>query len=121
MSERADLAAPGDSLRTTAAVCAAAALAAVPIGLVLGHWRAGAGVSLGLLVGAFNGFLARRALGIEASFGFTAMGRLALLSALGLGLGVVLGLPYVPLVLLGIAAAQLVLAAVASVTAARIS
>ena len=102
-------------------MCVAAALVAVAVGLVLGQWRAGAGVALGLLVGAANGFLARRALGIEASFGFTAMGRLALLSAVGLALGVLLGLPYVPLVLLGIAAAQLVLAVVASVTAVRIS
>ncbi len=102
-------------------MCLAAALVAVAIGLVLGHWRAGAGVSLGLLVGAVNGFLARRALGIEANFGFTAIGRLAVLSAIGLALGLLLGLPYVPLVLLGIAAAQLVLAAVASVTAVRIS
>ena len=110
-----------DALRLTAAVCAAAALLAVAAGLATGHWRAGAGVALGLLVGAANGFLARRALGIEAGFGFTAMGRLAILSAIGLGLGLLLGLTYVPLVLLGIAAAQLVLAVVASVTAVRAS
>jgi hypothetical protein len=110
-----------DLLRITAAVCTAGALVAMAAGLAAGHWRAGAGVALGLLVGAANGFLARRALGVEASFGFTAMGRLGLLSAIGLGLGLLLGLPYVPLVLLGIAAAQLVLAVVASVTAVRAS
>jgi hypothetical protein len=97
------------------------ALLALAAGLASGHWRGGAAVALGLLVGAANGFLARRALGIEAGFGFTAMGRLALLSAIGLGLGLLLGLPYVPLVLLGIAAAQLVLAVIASVTAVRTS
>jgi hypothetical protein len=79
------------------------------------------GVALGLLVGAGNGFLARRALGAEAGFGFTSMGRIALLSAIGLALGLLLGLPYVPLVLIGIAAAQLVLAVVASVAAVRAS
>jgi hypothetical protein len=105
----------------TAAACTAGALLAVAAGLASGHWRAGAGVALGLLVGAVNGFLARRAMGIEASFGFTAMGRLAFLSAVGLGLGLLLGLPYVPLVLLGIAAAQLILAVIASVTAVRTS
>jgi hypothetical protein len=105
----------------TAVVCVAAALLAVAVGAAAGHWRAGAGVALGLLVGAANGFLARRALGIEANFGFTAMGRLALLSAIGLALGLLLGLPYVPLVLLGIAAAQLVLAVVATLTAVRAS
>ena len=104
-----------DLLRITAAVCTAGALVAMAAGLGAGHWRAGAGVALGLLVGAANGFLARRALGIEAGFGFTAMGRLAILSAIGLGLA------YVPLVLLGIAGAQLVLAVVASVTAVRTS
>jgi len=110
-----------EPLRMTAAVCVAGALLAVAAGLAAGHWRVGAGVALGLLVGAANGFLARRALSVEAGFGFTAMGRLALLSAIGLGLGLLLGLPYVPLVLLGIAAAQLVLAIVASVTAVRAS
>lgn len=110
-----------DPLRLTATICAAAALLAVGAGAASGHWRGGAGVAIGLLVGAANGFLARRALGIEANFGFTAMGRLALLSAIGLALGLLLGLPYVPLVLLGIAGAQLVLAVVASVTAVRAS
>lgn len=110
-----------DPLRTTLVVCGAAALLAPAVGLALGQWRAGAGAALGLLVGAANGFLARRALGLDAGFGFTAMGRLALLSAAGLGLGLLLGLAFVPLVLLGIAAAQLVLAVVASVTAVRTS
>ena len=110
-----------EPLRTTATVCAAGALLAIAAGVATGHWRGGMGVALGLLVGAANGFLARRALGVEAGFGFTAMGRLALLSAIGLALGLLLGLAYVPLVLLGIAGAQLVLAVVASVTAVRTS
>jgi hypothetical protein len=96
-----------------------ASLVAAACGLAFGSWRAGLAVALGLLAGATNGFLARRALGAEASFGFTSLGRLALLSAVGLGLGALLGLQFVPLVLLGIAAAQLVLAVVASVTAVR--
>jgi hypothetical protein len=106
-------------LTATAAACLAGALIASAAGLALGSWRAGLAIALGLLVGATNGFLARRALGVEAGFGFTSMGRLALLSAVGVGLGVLLGLPLVPLVLVGIAAAQLVLAVVASVVAVR--
>jgi hypothetical protein len=47
------------------------------------------------------------------------MGRLSLLSAIGLGLGALLGVQFVPLVLIGIAAAQLVLAVVSSVAAVR--
>ena len=54
-----------DPLRLTATICAAAALLAVGAGAASGHWRGGAGVAIGLLVGAANGFLARRALGIE--------------------------------------------------------
>lgn len=110
-----------EPLKITVTACVAGALVAVAGAAALGHWRVGAGIALGLLVGATNGFLARRALGIEASFGFTAIGRLALLSAAGLGLGLLLGLQNVPLVLLGIAAAQLVLAVVAGVTAVRTS
>jgi hypothetical protein len=106
---------------TTLIVCAAGALLAVVGGLTLGSWRAGLAVALGLLVGAANGFMARRSLGIEAGFGVTSLGRLGVLSAIGLGLGALLGLGYVPLVLVGIAAAQLVLAVVASVTMVRTS
>lgn len=106
-------------LTTTAFVCTAGALIAAAGGLALGSWRAGVAVALGLLAGAGNGFLARRALGVEAGFGVTSMGRLALLSAIGMGLGALLGLQFVPLVLIGIAAAQLVLAVVASVAAVR--
>ena len=121
MNGRTDPLRTTDPLRATATVCAVGALLAVAAGLATGHWRAGVGVALGLLVGAANGFLARRALGVEANFGFTAMGRLAILSAIGLALGLLLGLVYVPLVLLGIAGAQLVLAVVASVAAVRTS
>ncbi|HEY4027082.1 MAG TPA: hypothetical protein VGO86_11685 [Candidatus Dormibacteraeota bacterium] len=110
-----------ESLKTTAVVCASAAVLAAGAGMALGSWRTGVALALGLLAGATNGFLAQRALGVEAGFGFTSIGRLALLSAVGLGLGALLGLPYVPLVLAGIAAAQLVLAVVASVTAVRAS
>jgi len=106
-------------LTTTALVCTAGALIAAAGGLALGSWRAGVAVALGLLVGATNGFLARRALGVEAAFGVTSMGRLALLSAIGMGLGALLGVQFVPLVLIGIAAAQLVLAVVSSVAAVR--
>lgn len=103
----------------TVAICVTGSLLAAAAGLAFGSWRAGLAVALGLLVGATNGFLARRALGVEASFGFTSLGRLVLLSAVGLGLGAILGLQFVPLVLVAIAVAQLVLAVVASVTAVR--
>jgi hypothetical protein len=100
-------------------VCAAGALLAAGAGLALGSWRGGVAFALGMLVGAANGFLARRALGMDVSFRLTSLGRLAVLSAVGVGLGALLGLPYIPLVIIGIGVAQLVLAVVSTVTAVR--
>lgn len=105
---------------TTAAVCAGAAVLAAGLGTALGYWRVGVALALGLAVGPVNGFLARRALGADLAFGATSMGRLLLLSAVALALGAGLfGLPLVPAVLLGIGAAQLVLAVVAGLSAVR--
>lgn len=100
-------------------VCTIGAVLAVIAGLALGSWRAGVAVALGLLAGAINGFMARRTMTAEVSFRALSMGRLAILSAVGLGLGALLGLQFVPLVLLGIAAAQIVLAFAAAVSMVR--
>ena len=108
-----------DTLGTVALVCAGAALLAALTGAALGYWRGGLAVALGLLVGATNGFMAWRALGLDANFRLTSLGRLMILSAVGLLLGALLGVPYVPLVILGIAGAQLVLAVVSTVSAVR--
>lgn len=108
-----------EPLGYTVMVCIAGALLAVLAGTALGSWRGGVAVALGLLIGSANGFLVRRALGADAGFRVISLGRLAILSAVGLLLGALLGLPFVPLVLLGIAAAQLVLALVSTVTALR--
>jgi hypothetical protein len=107
------------ALDTTVVVCAAGALLAAAGGLAIGSWRGGAALALGLLVGSVNGLLARRSLGLDASFRMTSMGRLAVLSVVGMGLGVLLGLPYVPLVLIGVGAAQLVLAIVSAMAVVR--
>ena len=108
-----------DPLGYTIVACTAGAVLAAAVGLATGSWRGGVAVALGLLVGSVNGFLARRTLGADAGFRVTSLGRLAILSAVGLVLGALLGLPYVPLVLLGIAAAQLVLAVVSTLTMIR--
>jgi len=108
-----------EPLGYTVGACTAGALLAVVAGLALGSWRGGTAVALGLLVGATNGFMARKAVGADLSFRASSMGRLAILSAVGLGLGGLLGLQFIPLVLIGIAAAQLVLAVAATVTAVR--
>jgi hypothetical protein len=99
-------------LRTTVA-CAVAALAAL-IGLAAaGRPLAGAAVGAGLLIGSLNGWLAERALGAGASFLATSLGRLALLSGAAIALAWAFGLQTAPLVLAGVAGAQLVLVAVA--------
>lgn len=108
-----------DPLGTVVIACATGALFAAVAGPIFGSWRGGTAVALGLLVGATNGFMARRAVSADVSFRAVSMGRLAILSAGGLGLGALLGLQFVPLVLIGIAAAQLVLAIAAAVTAVR--
>ncbi len=107
------------SVDPTVVVCAVCALLAAAAGLALGSWRGGVAVALGLLVGAVNGLLARRALGLDVSFRLTSVGRLMVLSAIGIGLGALLGLVYVPLVIIGIGGAQLVLAIVSGVAAVR--
>jgi len=105
---------------TTAAVCAGAAVLVAGLGTALGYWRVAVALALGLAVGPVNGFLARGALGVDLAFGATSMARLLLLSGVALGLAAGLfGLQMVPFVLLGIGAAQLVLAVVAGVSAVR--
>jgi hypothetical protein len=106
-------------LETTVLVCAGGAVLAAGAGLALGSWRGGVAIALGLLVGSVNGLMARRALGLDVSFRLTSLGRLAVLSVAGLGLGALLGLPYIALVLVGIAAAQLVLAIAAASAVVR--
>jgi hypothetical protein len=108
-----------EPLRTTVLVCLGGALLALAAGSALGHWRAGLAVGLGLLAGSANGFLARRALRAGVGFGLTSLGRLTALSVVGLGLAALLGLQLAPLVLGGVAGAQVVLAVVSAVLAVR--
>lgn len=90
-----------------------AAVLALLAGVVSGHWLDGVAGALGLAIGSTNAFLARR--GLQGPLGFRAssMARLLLLSLLGLGAGLAIGVSTVPFVIGGIALAQLLLAAVA--------
>ena len=108
-----------EPLRSTVAVCLGAAVLALVVGVTTGHGRAGLAAALGLVLGSANGFLARLMLRNEFGFGFTSMGRLALLSAAGLGIAALLGLDVAQFVLGGLAVAQLVLAVLSVVTAVR--
>ena len=108
-----------EPLKRTVAVCLGAAAVAVAAGLASGHARAGLAAGLGLAIGSVNGFLARRMLRLDFGFGFASMGRLALLTAAGLGLAALLGFDVAPFVLGGLAAAQLVLAVLSGIAAVR--
>ena len=98
---------------TTAIACAAMAIAASGIAVALGHPRAGLALAAGLLVGSANGYLAERAVGFGVAFRATSLARLALLSAVGLGAGLLLGLDVAWWSLIGLAAAQFVLVGMA--------
>lgn len=102
---------PERALRNTAVLCSVAAVVAVAAGIVTGGWRAGAALGAGLLLGSLNGAWARRTLSSGISFRFLSLGRLALYSAAGIGIGALLGLEVAWLPVLGIGAAQLLLAA----------
>jgi hypothetical protein len=76
----------------------------------LGHTRAGLALDLGLVIGAANGPLIQRSVQVGARFGILSFGRLLALSIIGVALGLLLGIGTLWLVLVGMAAAQLVLA-----------
>ena len=91
-----------------------AAAAALIAGAVLGQFRTGLAISVGLVVGSLNGLLVQRSISLGVGFTALSLLRLMVLTALGLGIGLLIGLPQVWLVVVGIALAQLVLAAFAA-------
>ncbi len=107
------------TVRGTVVVCALGALAAVLAGLFSGHPAAGGALASGLVIGSANGVMAGRALGQPYPFQALSLGRLAMLSAAGLGVGLVFFPTAVGLVIAGLAVAQLALAGVAAREALR--
>ena len=93
------------------AVVAGAALAGLT---VAGRPLAGAALAAGLIIGSANAWLARKSLAIDASFRAASLGRLAVLTAAGLGVGSLFGLQNVPLTIVGLGVAQLLLAGLAA-------
>jgi hypothetical protein len=84
-----------------------------------GRPLAGLAVGAGLVIGSVNGFMARRSLSASIGFHASSLARLGVLTAAGLGAGLLMGLDYAPLVIAGIAAAQLLLAGLAVVETVR--
>lgn len=97
-------------VRSTIAVSAIAAIAAFIVGIALGQVRPGLALGIGLLVGSVNGILVQRSVSLGVGFTALSLVRLMLLTAFGLGIGLLIGLPQVWLVVVGMALAQLVLA-----------
>jgi hypothetical protein len=98
------------TVRAAILVTAVAAVVAFAVLTLAGHPRAGLAIDLGLVVGAANGPLIQRTAQLGAAFGALAFARLLVLTVLGLGLGLLLGLDVLWLVMVGLAAAQLALA-----------
>jgi len=102
---------PADpTLRLAMFVTGGLALAVLVVAIFIGQLRAGLEVDIGLFIGAANGPMIQRSVMLGARFGVLSMGRLLLLSVVGLGIGLALGASLAWLVIAGIALAQIVLA-----------
>jgi hypothetical protein len=98
--------------RVTLTVSVALALMALLAGFVVDQRAIGLGVALGLVVGAANGELIRRAINSRAPFVASSIMRMVALSLVAIGVAFLVGAPATAL-LLGIAAAQAVMVGVA--------
>ena len=97
-----------------AVVCLVAAVGVLVALVATDHARAGIAAAAGLALGSANGALAGRAFGAGLNPRASSLIRLALLSALAIAVGVLVGRQDAWLVLLGVGAAQLVLVGVAA-------
>jgi hypothetical protein len=95
-------------LRETAVACAILGLVAASVAGVAGHTSFGIGIACGLLIGSTNGYLIIALLDQDSSFLFASLMRLAVLSAVALGVALLLQ-SSAWTVLLGVGAAQLVM------------
>jgi len=109
----------GRMVLTSAALCAAAAVVALVAFSATGRPLAGAALAVGLLLGAANGVVAARLIQVPIPFFASSLLRLATLSMIGIAIGLALGISNIWLVILGVGAAQFVLAATAVRAAAQ--
>jgi hypothetical protein len=97
-------------LRDSVVASVVLAFAAAAVAALFGEPHVGLGLALGLLVGAANGHLIVRLFDRGGSFATTSLARLAVLSAIAIAAALLLG-SQAWAVLLGVAAAQLVMVA----------
>ena len=108
-----------DPLRTTVLTCLVGACLAVVIGVVMGAWREGLLLALGLVVGSSNGYLARGGLRSELDFRLTSGVRLLALTALAVGIAALIDVRLIPFAAAGLALSQLTLAIAAGISMLR--
>lgn len=99
------------TLRLAVLLTGCLAVVALLAAALIGQLRAGLEVDIGLLVGSANGPLIQRSVLLGARFGVLSLGRLLLLSVIGLAIGLALGASLAWLVIAGMAVAQIALAA----------
>jgi len=105
-------------VQTTAIACAAMALLGVLVAAILGHPLGGVAFAAGALIGSANGYLISRSLTSGLPFQAASLGRLAILSVVAIGAGLLIDHEVIwPVV--GLAAAQMALAASAAYSLVR--
>jgi len=109
----------GAVLRTTVQMCLLVGAGAFLLLGVSGHAGTGLAFAAGLGIGAANGYMARRTLGLRLSFWATSLARLMVLGTAAVGLSLLFGPGFTWVVLLGVGAAQLVMVGVAFKQAVR--
>jgi len=98
----------GPAIRATTVICASAAAVVLAVLIPMGHGMEGVAVAAGLILGAGNALLARQLFRYGVPYAATSLARLAALSGVAVASGVFLGWRRVFLVVIGMAAAQLV-------------
>jgi len=101
-------------VRLAALTCAGSAVVVLLIAGFAGSWAAGIALGIGLALGGVNAALVARSVQAGGGFRATSLGRLGLLSVVGLGLGFVLVPAQAWLVAVGLGAAQLILVALSA-------
>src|SRR4029077_17172821 len=100
--------------RSTAGVCAAAAVIAFVAVALYGEPRAGLALAFGLALGGLNGLLAARGADTAESFRLLSLMRIGLLSVIAMAVGLLLAPEVVWLTIAGVASSQFVMVALAA-------
>ncbi len=100
--------------RQTAAVCLAAAIVAFATLTITGQPRAGLSLAIGLALGGVNGLFAAKSVDVGGPFRLLSFVRIGVLSALALGVGVLIQPATAWLALIGVATSQFLMAALAA-------